>query len=189
MAMTDEKMLLVLDLDETLIHSKESREATDYDFLLFRFKVYLRPFLAEFLHDMSTHYRMAIWSSASDRYVDEMVKQIIPAEMKLEFAWGRSMCTLSQSPAFHEEARESHHNFVKKLKKVEKLGFSLNRTLIVDDSPEKCVYNHGNAIYPTPFEGDRSDRELLLLRDYLIELSKVENVRTIEKRHWRNQTK
>lgn len=81
-----------------------------------------------------------------------------------------------------------HYYFLKQLKKVTKLGWSLERMLIVDDSPEKCRKNYGNAIYALPFEGDADDNELELLSHYLASLSSIKNVRKIEKRFWREQT-
>lgn len=56
--------------------------------------------------------------------------------------------------------------------------------LIVDDTPEKCVRNYGNAIYPKAFEGEPNDNELELLGRYLLKLRHEDNVRHIEKRNW-----
>ena len=58
--------------------------------------------------------------------------------------------------------------------------------IIVDDSPHKCADNFGNAIYPSPFEGDKNDNELITLSHYLESICDVENVRIIEKRGWRS---
>jgi RNA polymerase II subunit A small phosphatase-like protein len=57
--------------------------------------------------------------------------------------------------------------------------------LIVDDTPAKCVRNYGNAVYARPWEGEPGDVELRLLARYLAGLKDVANVRTIEKRRWR----
>jgi RNA polymerase II subunit A small phosphatase-like protein len=59
--------------------------------------------------------------------------------------------------------------------------------LIVDDTPEKVLHNYGNAIYAKPYYGDANDRELAILATYLLALKDAENVRTIEKIHWRQQ--
>ena len=78
-----------------------------------------------------------------------------------------------------------HLHYLKPLTKVRKAGWPLQRVLIVDDTPEKCLRNYGNAIYPRPFEGAEDDSELSLLGRYLATLKDETNVRTIEKRRWR----
>ena len=62
------------------------------DFKIFDYNVYKRPFLEDFLEEIRNDFLIAIWSSASDDYVGEVVKRIIPEEIKLEFVWGRSRC-------------------------------------------------------------------------------------------------
>jgi carboxy-terminal domain RNA polymerase II polypeptide A small phosphatase len=81
----------------------------------------------------------------------------------------------------------NHLHYRKPLAKVKKLGWPLERVLIVDDTPEKAAFNYGNAIYPKPYEGDLDDDELLLLADYLVTLKNVQNVRKLEKRRWRSE--
>ena len=60
--------------------------------------------------------------------------------------------------------------------------------LIIDDSPEKTRENYGNAIYIQPFEGNQKDEELQLLLKYLLSIKDVMNVRSFEKRGWKNKT-
>ncbi len=54
----------------------------------------------------------------------------------------------------------------------------------MDDTPAKSRSNYGNAIYIKEFLGDMKDQELKYLRDYLLTLKNVDNVRAIEKRNW-----
>ncbi len=63
------------------------------DFQIFDYNVYKRPYLREFLSAIKNDFLLAIWSSASDDYVDGIVEQIIPEDIELEFIWGRSRCT------------------------------------------------------------------------------------------------
>ena len=76
--------------------------------------------------------------------------------------------------------------WVKDLKKVKRLGYDLNRMLMVDDTPSKLQRNYGNAVYVSSFEGDPADRELLSLAPYLLSLVDCDDFRTIEKRGWRS---
>jgi len=60
------KTLLILDLDETLIHATTKKLSTDPDFTYADYYIYRRPYLDLFLIDMSLHFQLAIWSSADD---------------------------------------------------------------------------------------------------------------------------
>jgi RNA polymerase II subunit A small phosphatase-like protein len=182
--------LLVLDLDETLIHASPVAVRPKADFQVFHYFVYGRPGLADFLTTCAQHFRLAIWSSASDDYVQAIVEQILPAGVVPEFVWGRSRCTPFTTPQIDEYGYynldgTSHYEYAKRLKKVRRRGFSLTQTLIVDDTPAKVQQNYGNAIYIKPYLGSAEDEELSYLLPYLLTLKDVENVRTIEKRYWR----
>ena len=186
-----ERILLVLDVDETLIHSAETELGRPADFRAFRYRVYKRPYLLEFLERCNAAFDLAVWSSGSDLYVRYVVQQIFPKEFKLHFVWGRSRATYRRLPDdmyVSSGGRREHFNYVKPLKKAVKFGWSLDRMLVVDDTPEKCADNFGNAIYPKPFEGDPTDDELPQLADYLESLKDVASVRKIEKRNWRITT-
>ncbi|MCI4669167.1 MAG: HAD family hydrolase [Bacteroidia bacterium] len=188
----DEKILLILDVDETLIHASEKKLNQQAAFKLLDYHVYKRPFLNEFLVEVKEDFLLAIWSSAGDTYVEEMVKRIIPEDIDLEFVWGRSRCTYRRDlqideNGFYEEDPSNHYHYIKPLKKVKKQGYMLDRILIVDDSPHKSKDNFGNAIYPKEFLGDPNDQELKLLAKYLQTLKNEANVRRIEKRDWQSQ--
>ena len=184
------KPLLILDLDETLIHATAVKIREDFDFQLYQYFIYQRPGLASFLVQCAEHFQLAIWSSASDDYVQAIVERIVPAGFSLAFVWGRSRCTRFRLPEVDEQGFlsidcTSKYEFAKRLKKVRRRGFDLNRTLIVDDTPEKVSQNYGNAIYIKPYLAEAKDAELTRLAAYLLTLKDAANVRSIEKRYWR----
>lgn len=187
-----EKTLLILDLDETLIHATATKIREDFDFQVYDYYVYMRPGLTEFLTRCGAHFTLAVWSSASDDYVQAIVKQIFPAQLMPAFTWGRSRCTPFRLPEVDEQGfytpdYSRGYEFAKRLKKATRQGFDLKRTLIVDDTPEKVRQNYGNAIYIKPYLGAGEDQELAYLADYLLTLKDAANVRTIEKRGWRQK--
>ncbi|NTX03290.1 NIF family HAD-type phosphatase [Myxococcus sp. CA040A] len=188
--MDPDKLLLVLDLDETLIHAREAPLERAADFRVFGFHVYARPHLERFLTECAARFRLAVWSSAADAYVAAIVHHLFPPELRPELVWGRSRCTFSVDRARVLEEGfmdpSSHYEYAKKLHKLKRRGFRLERVLIVDDTPAKCLHNYGNAIYVRPFEGQVDDIELLALSDYLATLADVPNVRVLEKRGWRS---
>lgn len=172
--------LLVLDLDETLIHSTLSRLSYGEDFSFDRYFVYKRPMLEMFLANIAKHYKVGIWSSAGDEYVQAISYQIKPLEINYEFVWGRSRCTLKR------DTETDSFEYEKKLSKLKKKGFSLENILIVDDTHQKAKSNYGNAIYIKEFTGDPTDLELKYLLGYLLFLKEKTNFRTVEKRNWRH---
>lgn len=189
----DPKPLLILDLDETLIHATADKIGDNFDFSVYQYFVYLRPGLAAFLAQCAAHFQLAVWSSASDDYVQAIAQHIFPAGIAPVFVWGRSRCTRFRLPEVDEHGilsldYASKYEFAKRLKKVSRRGFNLKRVLIVDDTPEKVSQHYGNAIYIRPFTGSKDDTELGRLASYLLKLKDAENFRTIEKRNWRQQS-
>ncbi|MDF1666060.1 MAG: HAD family hydrolase [Planctomycetota bacterium] len=169
--------LLVLDLDETLIHS--TRELQGPPKMQFcGFHVYLRPHFEVFLESLWADFDIAVWSAASKNYVEAIVARIFPDPWRLKFVWSGSKCTWRAEP----ESRESYG--VKKLKKLRSFGYSLDRMIIVEDDPRKCEDNFGNAIYVPCFYGDTNDSVLLGLATFLLSFKDEPNFRAIEKRGW-----
>lgn len=171
-------MLIVLDLDETLIHASVTNLSYPAHFELGPYQVYKRPFLQDFLLEIGAHFEVAVWSSAHELYVAKVVEEIFPAEMDLAFVWAGSKCTVRRDFATDEYVS------VKKLKKLKQLGYPLEQIIMVDDSPEKMQDNYGNGVVVRPFYGDPKDTELPRLSKYLLALKAAENVRKIEKRNW-----
>ena len=175
------RILLVLDLDETLVYATEQRLDGPPDFTAGPYSVYRRPHLEEFFWACSGLYELAFWSSAGDAYVAAVVRGILPAGIDPAFIWGRSRCVRHFDPETWE------YYFVKDLRKVKRRGFDLSRVLAVDDSPRKQERNYGNAVYIRPYGGDLGDNELELLACYLASLHSADDIRKLEKRGWRNK--
>jgi RNA polymerase II subunit A small phosphatase-like protein len=185
-----DRTLLILDLDETLIYATETPLDRPADFEVYDYHVYRRPFLDDFLAECARHFDLAVWSSASDLYVQAVVERIFPDPSELKFVWGRSRATLRRARSAADDAvfydPWDHMHYLKPLAKVRRAGWPLDRVLIVDDTPEKCVRNYGNAVYPRPYDGSPEDSELSSLCAYLARLKDEPNVRRIEKRRWRD---
>lgn len=181
----NEKKLLILDLDETLIHAAEEKIAgLEPDTKIIGYYVYFRPYLTDFLKSAAQYFDLAIWSSGTDDYVDAMVDSILPSGVSLKFIWGRSRCTYKrESHRIKHDDSICEYEYTKQLKKVIRKGFKKERVLIIEDSPLKVANCYGNAIYISPFYG-YPDKELKKLSSYLITLRNVQNVRRVEKRQW-----
>ena len=175
----NEPLLLILDLDETLIHSTESSLGREPDFTAGQYMVYQRPGARSFIREMAELFTLAVWSSGSSDYVSILVDKLF-GKTSPAFVWARERCTRKVDP----ETGEYH--WLKNLMKVKRRGFSLSRVLVVEDSPEKLKQSYGNLILVTPFLGDPGDDELPLLAKYLSLLRSCENVRRVDKRSWRS---
>jgi RNA polymerase II subunit A small phosphatase-like protein len=183
-----DKALLILDLDETLIHSSANELGRPCDLKIFDFFVYKRPWLPSFLTEAFIKYKIAIWSTGSDDYVEKLSDSILPEGFRFDFVWGRSRCTARRSG--HGEMYSGYTDpgqvdYIKSIKKLRKKGYSRSRILIVDDSPYKLSDNYGNAIYVSEYTGNIEDDELRRLSEYLKKIADVPDFRTLEKRGWR----
>ncbi|WP_153559494.1 HAD family hydrolase [Roseimaritima sediminicola] len=177
---TETKPLLILDLDETLVHAADSALEIPHDFKAGPYFVYKRPFVDDFICTLATSFQLAVWSSSTADYIAAITAQIIPDHVSLRFAWSRTRCI----QRYHPEWQGVY--WVKDLKKVKRLGYELSRILVVDDTPQKLERNYGNAVYVSSFDGDPADQELKLLAPYLMSLVDCNDYRTIEKRGWRS---
>lgn len=183
-----EKPLLILDLDETLVHACERDSEKDLrirqhrqpDFFVGEYTIYNRPGVDEFLTRVYAVYQIAIWSKGGSGYVEPCVDELLKGFPAPVFVWSYRRCTRR----FDHEAFEAY--YIKDLKKVVKRGFAKERMLIVDDLPSNSERNFGNAVYIAPFEGEPEDAELEHLAAYLESLAPEPNFRTIEKRYWRH---
>ena len=179
---SDQQPLLILDLDETLIHAVDAPLQSQYDFKVGPYFVYKRPHVDKFLESVSSAFRLGVWSSSTSDYVAVVVKHLFGRKHFLQFHWGRDRCVQRYDPEWLS------CYWVKDLKKVKRAGYDLNRVLVVDDTPQKLERNYGNAVYVRSFEGNPSDNELQQLAPYLLSLADCANVRTIEKRAWRSHS-
>jgi hypothetical protein len=121
----------------------------------------------------------------------QVIENIFPrGGESLVFAWSHGRITRRYDPFLYT------HYDVKDLRKILPLGYTLERTLIVDDTRRKAERNYGNLVAVRPFEGclrgadgkeeEAEDDELLVLAGYLGMVSSCPNYRAIEKRDWRS---
>ena len=178
--MPDAKPLLILDLDETLVHAREVPLARAPDFVIAPYVLYLRPGVRAFLAHAAQHYVLAVWTSSSPLYARAVTDLLFGTEEAPAFVWASDRCTLRRDLETDIWCQS------KPLRKVRRRGYDLRRVLVVDDSPEKHTRNYGNLIAIRPFEGDPDDDELPQLSRYLERLSIEPDFRRIEKRRWRS---
>lgn len=174
------KKLLVLDLDETLIHATETMLSREADFRVGHLYVYKRPQVHKFISSVLKGYRVAVWTASDAVYAATIVSKLFPAN-SLEFVLSRQHCTLSHNWDTRED------QWIKKVKRLKRRGYSVDSIVAVDDTASGYARSYGNLIVVQAFIGDPHDNELMLLATYLDHLVTVPNVRSVEKRNWRLQ--
>ena len=174
-----DRKLLVLDLDETLVHATEQALPHAADFQVGPYLVYKRPHLAEFLAEALEMFDVGVWTSSGAKYAEQVVAHLFAPDV-LKFVWASNRCSTAR------DWRTGEYHSVKPLAKLKRHGYALESILAVDDTPFKHARNYGNLVTVREFNGDRADTELRLLARYLRTLLPHANVRGIDKRGWRD---
>lgn len=176
-------LLVVLDLDETLVHSPDGGPLErPADFFAGSYPVYRRPGVEAFLHTLLDELEVAVWTSSSELYASLVTRELFgPRVSELQFIWAARRCTQRFDPEWQEKY------WLKNLGKVKRLGRSLERVVAVDDTPRKYSRHYGNLVRVKPWTGDLDDDELPALLEYLRWLSTQDNVRAVDKRGWRQR--
>lgn len=174
------RKLLVLDLDETLIHATEEPLDREGDFVVASYHVYTRPHLNEFLEFAFNEFDVGVWTSAGHEYASDVVSAVFKRATPL-FLFSSRRCTLRRDLSTGEYVP------VKRLSKLKSLGYKLEHIIAVDDTPEKHKENYGNLVQVPEYKGEVHDTELPLLSEYLRSLASEPNIRVVEKRGWRSR--
>jgi RNA polymerase II subunit A small phosphatase-like protein len=186
------KKTLILDLDETLIHTEsvpdDYADMYDYDFIMpskrgSQYYTKKRPYLDQFLTYAFENFDVAVWTAAGEDYAKLVLSNIGVNLSDLKFLYTKDNCTLKID--YYGQHSGSYYG-VKNLNKLKKKGYDLDQVLIVDDIAATASNNYGNLVLIKPFVNDYDDTELLKLISYLETIKDSSNVRRIEKRGWSN---
>ena len=164
-----DKKTLVLDLDETLVHSQFQPFDVPSDITLkieledelHDIHVMVRPGVKEFLENMGKIYEIVIFTASVSKYADPLL-DIIDKEKICKYRLFREHCTPINTC------------FVKEIKR---LGRQLKDVVIVDNSPMSYALNPENGLPISTWFEDKEDRELYNISSILEFLSFVPDVR------------
>eukprot|EP01134_Creolimax_fragrantissima_P003530 CFRG3530T1 len=163
------KKTLVLDLDETLIHSSVTSISPRYDLTIefyiagkvTQFYVYKRPHVDRFLETVATMYNIVVFTASLREYADPVIDALDRGRGIITRRFFRESC----GP-----------NFGKDLSIVES---DLANIVIIDNSPGAYANHQSNAIPVDTWYSNRTDEQLLDLVPFLIALHDVSDVRNI----------
>ena len=169
----NQKKTLVLDLDETLVHSSFNQVVNadyvipvDIDGKLVDVYVQKRPGLDYFLQQVCPTFEVVIFTASLSKYANPLLDLLDP-EGQVRWRLFREACSTHRG------------TYVKDLCR---LGRELSHTVIIDNSPLSYVFQPGNALPITAYLGDPNDDALYRLLPVLDELSKTHDVRECIKR-------
>lgn len=163
----ERKPCLVLDLDETLVHSSFKPVSNpDYvvpveiDGKMTDVHVLKRPWVDFFMQEIAKDWEIVLFTASLPKYADPVL-DLLDTESAISWRLFRRHCYAFQG------------NYVKDLTC---LGRDLKRTVIVDNSPYSYAFHPQNAFPISSFVDNQNDNELLNAIPYLQELARSDDV-------------
>ena len=156
--LSSEKLVL-LDMDETLVHTEVARKDGKYDGVVHvkkgerveTYGVWIRPYVQEMLQQLKKlHVRIGVFSAGAHEYVHALVLLLDPLRNIFERVYTRNHCLL-----IHDRF------FVKNLSLVD---VHPHNVLLVDNLMTSFAFHLYNGVPILPYTGkNRKDKQLLLL--------------------------
>ncbi len=119
--------------------------------------------MIETVEKMAKQFDIHVFTSSEKEYADVILKQIDPHDKIFKERWYKGNCKKSENGQF--------------IKDLSTLGLALDRTVLVDNSTFSFGYQLLNGVPIINFTGSTSDMELMSIFDYLIHLSRSNDVR------------
>ena len=169
------KKILILDLDETLVHS--SFKPINYNNTLHKPDIFLsidfrgnthnvyvlkRPYVNEFLKEMNKIYNIIIFTASVKEYANPLLN-VLDNEKIIKKRFFREDCCIGATGKF--------------IKDLKKLNMDLKDLILVDNNPISYSYNICNGIPIKTWHYDKTDQELIKLIPVLKFLANVNDVR------------
>ena len=169
------KKTLILDLDETLVHSSfhplyfndEAIQPDIFFTILFENKshdVYVlkRPYIKEFMNKMYKLFNIYIFTASIKEYANPLLIKLDKHKMIAKKLF-RESCTLSQDNKY--------------IKDLNILNENLKNVILLDNNPNSYRYNKCNGLPIKTWHYDKTDKELIKIIPFLTFLSMVDDVR------------
>lgn len=163
------KKTVVLDIDETLIHSF-SRRPSKFDFMVKledeTYYVRERPYVREFLDKLQSKFEVVFFTASMDDYADQIIDRLAP-QVPRSHRFYRTDCTIRNGCY---------------VKDLSRLNRRITDIVLVDNSPVSYSMQQANGIPVVSWEGQNNDAELTkTILPILMELENAKDVRTIVK--------
>ncbi|GMI72900.1 hypothetical protein like AT5G45700 [Hibiscus trionum] len=151
-SISETKRTIVLDLDETLVHSSSDPPPKTYDFVvrpsmegqIMDFYVLKRPGVDSFLEEISKKHEVVVFTAGIEQYASLVLDKLDPKG-------------LISHRLYRDSCKEMEGKLVKDLSEM---GRDLGKVVIVDDNPNAYSLQPENAVPIPPFVQDTEDTEL-----------------------------
>ncbi|KAI8047648.1 HAD-like domain-containing protein [Thamnidium elegans] len=158
---------LVLDLDETLIHSS-FKTVAGADFIVpveieghyHNVFVLKRPGVDDFMKRMGELYEIVIFTASLSKYADPVLDKF-------------DLHKVVNHRLFRESCYSYKGTYIKDLSR---LGRDLKSVIILDNTPASYSFHPSNAVPVSTWFNDQHDSELIDLIPFLEDLAKVDDV-------------
>ncbi|SGZ54238.1 CIC11C00000005167 [Sungouiella intermedia] len=157
------KKCLILDLDETLVHSsfKYLRTAdfvipVEIDNQVHHVYVIKRPGVDEFLRKVGKWFEVVVFTASVSKYGDPLLDKL-------------DIYNLVHHRLFRDSCYNYQGNFIKNLSQI---GRPLADSIIIDNSPASYIFHPQHSIPISSWFSDTHDNELLDLLPFLEDISK-----------------
>ncbi len=162
---------IILDLDETLIHSETNAKVManpDFTFVIAGEKYYVRkrPGLDKFLAYVFSHFKtVGVWTAATKDYANKIVNNIFTPEQKaqLKYFMSRKHIIDGQKPLQRIFDQAGDAKGINNKQGETCTTCTKYNTIMIDDNPDVLSNNPGNAIQVPQWLGKGKD-------DYLFKL-------------------
>ena len=170
------KKTLVLDLDETLIHSYFDHPPPrppdiSFDIFIEKKKIHvnsiLRPGVREFLDNLEKYFEIVVFTASLSQYANPVLDFIDKKGICKFRLYREHCCCFTNGFA---------NSFIKDLKKLDR---DMKNLIIIDNNPRSFMLNKENGVPIKTWVEDKNDRELYKLIPYLLFLAneKIGDVR------------
>lgn len=167
--LTSEKPVLIIDLDETLIHSSSNHQAGEHVFTiktraqgLVSFSVVVRPFAREFLQAVKQYYTLILFTASDKAYASKVLHLIDPNDDIFALKLYKHSCLTIDNKFSIKDLRMFRN-------------IHLDDIIILDNNPVCYLLQPGNAIPITSFYFDLEDIELKKLSTILAYIAPIKN--------------
>jgi CTD small phosphatase-like protein 2 len=183
---SENKKLLILDLDETLIHSDLDFVLKDkninYDKILYfdsdeekniPLPLIIRPGIYEFLDYASENFDLVVFTASDQDYADTIINYIEKEKKYFKMRLYRNNCIFIEPGLYIKDLR-----IFNSWKKMEDI-------IIIDNSLFSFANQLNNGILITSFFDDKDDTFLNNVKDYLEYIKNEKDIREINKESFR----
>lgn len=184
--MKHKKLLISLDLDETLIYTEDKvsrisgleRKNPDM-FTDDNEPVFFRPGVKDFIKNLKDNQdlKIGIFTASQPHYANPILEELFDELTGFSHLFHQDRVTIREKIIYEPYSNGHKHEVLKDLKKVLKAtGHDIKRTVAVDD---KMLYQRqrGNVLLLPAYGAEKEDTELEKIQDSIAFLIDKENVR------------